>query len=190
MLSARLGDVLSELYLLSAVLKRWVDEGRQREDLIVVDYAMAAGEARMARAFDGVLRNHPTRWVGWLVRVAAFPFGFDRTGPRDALAKDCAETLLQPSPQRDRLTPDLYAGLPGDALAQLEQAFEAAVAAGPVRRKLRQAKLEDAEAGVAQGVISIAEREELERADGLLEKVVAVDDFAPTEFGALVNARS
>jgi len=190
MLSARLGDVLSELYLLSAVLKRWVDEGRQREDLVVVDYAMAAGEARMARAFDGVLRNHPARWVGWLVRVAAFPFGFDRTGPRDALAKDCAETLLQPSPQRDRLTPDLYPGLPGDALAQLEQAFAAATSAAPVRRKLRQAKLDDAEAGVAQGVISVAEREELERADELLGKVVAVDDFSPAEFGALVNARN
>ncbi|MBN7803716.1 DUF1974 domain-containing protein, partial [Algoriphagus aestuariicola] len=28
MISARLGDILAELYLLSAVLKRWEDEGR------------------------------------------------------------------------------------------------------------------------------------------------------------------
>lgn len=189
MLSARLGDVLSELYLLSAVLKRWIDEGRHDEDLPLVDYAMKAGEARMAAAFDGVLRNHPARWVAWVVRFAAFPVGLDRAGPPDVLARRCADMLLQPGPQRERLTPGLYPGLPGDAIADLEQAFVAAVKAAGPRRKLREAKLETAEDGLAQGVISADERESLDQADALREKIVAVDDFAPEEFASLAQAR-
>lgn len=37
-ISARLGDVLSQLYLASAVLKRYDDEGRQEADLPLVHW--------------------------------------------------------------------------------------------------------------------------------------------------------
>ncbi|MFX8227169.1 acyl-CoA dehydrogenase domain-containing protein, partial [Acinetobacter baumannii] len=39
-ISARLGDVVSQLYLVSAVLKRFEDEGRQEEDLPYVDWSV------------------------------------------------------------------------------------------------------------------------------------------------------
>ncbi len=68
MLSARLGDVLSELYLLSAALKRWDDEGRHEADLPVLRYAVEDGCARMQRSLDEVLANLPSRlaarWCG------------------------------------------------------------------------------------------------------------------------------
>lgn len=187
MLSARLGDILSELYLLSAVLKRWNDEGAAEEDLKLVDYAMATGEARLATTFAGVLRNHPARWAAALVRVIAFPFGFERDGPDDRLAKACAEILLTPSPQRDRLTPGIYAGTDGDAMAVLERAFLAAHGAAPLRRKLREAKIDDADEALARGVLSGAEREILRQADSLLDHVVAVDDFAPAELSPMAE---
>lgn len=189
MLSARLGDILSELYLLSAVLKRWNDEGAAEEDLKLVDYAMATGEARLATAFAGVMRNHPARWAAALVHAIAFPFGFERNGPGDRLAKACAEILLTPSPQRDRLTPGIYAGTDGDAMAVLERAFLGAHGAAPLRRKLREAKIDDADEALARGVLSGAEREILRQADSLLEHVVAVDDFAPAELSPMAEAK-
>src|SRR5690606_22367681 len=45
MISARFGDILSELYLSSAVLKRWNDEGRQDEDLPLLAYCLEASLA-------------------------------------------------------------------------------------------------------------------------------------------------
>ncbi len=189
MLSARLGDILSELYLLSAVLKRWVDEGSLHEDLPLVNYAMAAGEARLVAAFAGVLRNHPARWAAWLVRFVAFPCGFARGGPSDRLAKACAEILLTPSVQRDRLTPGIYAGAGDEALAVLERAFLAAQEVAPLRRRLREAKIDDLDVAVERGVLSVEEKDRLAEAERLLEAVVAVDDFPPEAFSSLMQAR-
>lgn len=190
MLSARLGDILSELYLLSAVLKRWIDEGSHLEDLPLVDYAMAAGEARIANAFAGVLRNHPARWVAWSLRAVAFPFGFERDGPADELAKVCAEILLKPSLQRDRLTPGIYPGVEGDAMAVLERAFLVAQEAAPLRRKMREAKIDDIEVAVMRGVLSAEEKDRLLNAKALLEQVISVDDFSPAELSSLAKPRA
>jgi acyl-CoA dehydrogenase len=186
--SLKFRDILSELYLLSAVLKRWVDEGRREEDLPLVDCAMAAGEARIAAAFAGVLANHPARWVAWLTRLIAFPFGFARSGPGDRLARTCAEILLKPSAQRNRLAPGIYPGNAGDPLMVLESAFAAAQSAAPLRRKLREAGLTDIDEAAARGVLTVVEAQNLGDAERLLEQVVAVDDFAPDELsGARIN---
>src|SRR5262249_56590458 len=69
MVSARFGDILSELYLLSAVLKRWQDEGRQEADLPLVEWCMAQGFATIETRFDEILSNFPNRVVARLVRV-------------------------------------------------------------------------------------------------------------------------
>src|SRR5690606_6730806 len=112
-----------------------------------------------AVAFAGVLRNHPARWAAWLVRAVAFPFGFAQGGPSDRLAKACADILLKPSAQRDRLTPGIYPGDGEEALAVLERAFAAAQEAAPLRRRLREAKLDDPDTAVERGVLSAEERD-------------------------------
>jgi len=61
MLSARYGDILSELFLLSAALKRWHDEGRQPADLPVLDYAMQTGFLTIEQRLDEILANLPNR---------------------------------------------------------------------------------------------------------------------------------
>ena len=73
LLSARLGDILSEMYFLSAALKRWEDEGRQEADLPVLDYVMVAGSARIEASFDEVFANLPNRLAGSLLRFAILP---------------------------------------------------------------------------------------------------------------------
>src|SRR5690606_671194 len=110
MISARLGDILAELYLLGAVLKRYEDEGRQREDKPIVDYVMKQGIGRIGTAFSGVLRNFPSWLAAMLVRLVAFPLGAPDAGPSDALTVKVADMLMSPSAQRDRLTAGLYLG--------------------------------------------------------------------------------
>ena len=75
MISARFGDILSELFLLSAVLKRWKDEGRQQADLPLVQWCMEASFATIETRFDEIFANFPNRPVAWLLRFLIQPFG-------------------------------------------------------------------------------------------------------------------
>src|SRR5262249_19202682 len=81
MLSARFGDILSELYLLSAALKRWQDEGRQKEDFAAVEWCMASGFRTIENRFAEICANLPNRFVGVLLKFLTQPFGARVLGP-------------------------------------------------------------------------------------------------------------
>ena len=108
MLSARLGDILSELYLLSAVLKRFEDEGRVEADGVLVDYCMAVGLKTIEASIDGVIANFPVRPLAWLLRAVVPRDSKRRIGPADALTRRCAELITEPSETRERLTSGLF----------------------------------------------------------------------------------
>ena len=61
MISERFADILCELYLLSTVLKRWQDEGRQDADFPLVAFCCESGLATMAARFE---RSLPTSRTG------------------------------------------------------------------------------------------------------------------------------
>ncbi|MDZ5699917.1 acyl-CoA dehydrogenase [Chelativorans sp. M5D2P16] len=183
LISARLGDVLAELYLLGAVLKRFEDEGRQVEDRPIVDYLMQQGESRIGAAFKGVLDNLPARWAAWLARAIAFPFGVPEPVPSDRQIGKLAEILMKPSAQRERLAPDLYLG-EGHAehpIKDLETAFALVVEAAPIEKKLREARIEDPDEAREKGIISDDELARLAEVRAAVEKVVAVDAFPMEE---------
>jgi acyl-CoA dehydrogenase len=182
-ISARLGDILSELYLLGAVLKRFETEGRKEEDRAIVDYVMAQGAHRMGIAFQGVLENLPARWAAFLVRIVAFPFGVPKPMPSDDVTSEVAGTLMKVSPQRDRLTPDIYLGEghKEHPLKDLERAFALVLEAAPIEKKMREAGIGDAAAARDKGVISAAEFKQFREAEAAVQKVVAVDAFPADE---------
>jgi acyl-CoA dehydrogenase len=181
MVSARFGDILSELYLLSAVLKRWHDEGRERADLPLVAWCMETGFATIEARLDEILSNLPNRPAAWVMRFLLLPFGLRRRGPSDRLTQACAEILLNPSATRDRLTADIFHGIPGDPIARLERAFALTLAAQPVRERMRRARVADAAKACAQALISEAEAASLMEAHEAVAAALAVDDFAPEE---------
>jgi acyl-CoA dehydrogenase len=183
MISARLGDILSELYLLGAVLKRFETEGRHEEDRPIVDYVMRQGQARIAAAFAGVLKNLPARWAAFLVRLLAFPAGVAAPMPSDKLTNEVAETLMKDSSQRDRLTPDIYLGEGHKEypLKDLERAFRLITAAAPIEKKMRDKHVHDPEEAHSKGIISAAEFEQLAEAKAAADRVVAVDAFPMEE---------
>jgi acyl-CoA dehydrogenase len=183
MISARLGDILSELYLLGAVLKRFEAEGRHEEDRPIVDYVMRQGQGRIAAAFAGVLDNLPARWAAFLVRLLAFPVGIPAPMPSDELTNEVAETLMKDSPQRDRLTPDVYLGEghKEHPLKDLERAFRLITTAAHIEKKMREEHARDPKDARDRGVISAAEFEQLAEAKAAADRVVAVDAFPMEE---------
>jgi acyl-CoA dehydrogenase len=178
MISARFGDVLSELYLLSAVLKRWQDEGRQQADLPLLAWCMESGFATIEARLDENFANFPNRPVAWMLRFLLLPLGPRRRGPSDRLTDACAELLLAPSATRDRLTVDIFHGTGDDGLARLERAFELTIATQSLRERLHKAHVRDIDKARQQGLINDAETGELQAAAAAVAAAVAVDDFA------------
>ncbi|WP_313436220.1 acyl-CoA dehydrogenase [Novosphingobium sp.] len=181
LLSGRLGDVLSELYLLSGALKRWEDEGRQEDDLPLLAWCMESGFATIEQRFAEIIANFPARPVGWMLRLFIQPFGRGRNGPSDRTIRQCAEILMEPCPARERLIDNVYIGGADEAVGRLTEAFRQTVATQPVHDRLRKARVRDLDKAREQGLISEEELASLRAADAAVAEVIAVDDFAAEE---------
>jgi len=197
MLSARLGDILSHLYMMSATVKRFHDDGCPKEDLPLLTWAMYDSSFKLQVAMDGVLANFPSRPVAWVLRRLAFPKGLTLTAPHDKWASRVARLLIEPGPVRDRLTAGIY--LPrkeDDVVGRLEFAMEAVIKAEPIEAKIRAAQKEGRltqrtaaerrDAAAKSGVITLAEFDHLARTDRLRREVIMVDDF-PTDLSRGAN---
>jgi acyl-CoA dehydrogenase len=200
-ISGRLGDVLSMLYLVSATLKRYEDQGRIREDLPLVRWAVRDALYRAQHAVDGILSNFPVKALATLLRWTVFPLGMPYRPPLDSRNHGCASIALEPGAARDRLTAGMYVPRDeADVTGKLEAAFLATIACEPVDEKLRKAvkkgKLAPrpgVELGLIakeQGLITPDEYVQWTRKEALRKGVIKVDDF-PQDFGraAIANAR-
>ena len=179
MLSARFGDILSELYLLSAALKRWQDEGRQKADFAALEWCMASGFRTIENRFAEILANLPNRFVAVILKFLIQPFGARVLGPVDRVVHQCAQLILEPSAARDRLTPDLSHVDDDGGVARLEKAFLLVTGAEDIAKKMHAARLHDWKEAVKKGVITQSEGEKLAAAHEAVAKVIEVDDFAP-----------
>lgn len=188
-LSARLGDILSELYLTSAVLKRFEDQGRPADDLPVVQWCCEQSLYRMQECFRLLLRNLPFRPLGWALRLAIFPSGRPYTEPRDRLDHQVAGVILRPGEARERLTRGIF--ISNDEQyrqGQIEQAFAQSAVVAPIEKTLRDARRNgllssrdlagQVEQALQQGLIEAADAEAMNRMAELRARVVAVDSFA------------
>ncbi|MCS3727674.1 acyl-CoA dehydrogenase [Bradyrhizobium betae] len=179
MLSARFGDILSELYLLSAALKRWQDEGRQKDDFAVLQWCMASGFKTIENRLAEILANLPNRFVAGFLKLVIQPFGARVLGPSDRVVHQCAGIVLEPSAARERLTPDLAHVDDDGGFARLERAFKLVTGTDAIAKRMRAAHVRDWKDAVAKGVITQAEGEQLAEAHEAVTKVIEVDDFAP-----------
>jgi acyl-CoA dehydrogenase len=188
-LSGRLADVLAHLYMCSAVLKRFEDTRRQKEDLALVNWAMRDSLYVIQNRLINVIRNFPIWWLRRPLRALVFPLGLSYREPSDTLGKRAARVLLNESMTRDRLIAGIYQSKGDDALGDLNRAFAATHRAAAAERRLR---------ALTHEVVTIANFEALieqGRAKGLSEvearlirdaqlaarKVIEVDDFAREE---------
>jgi len=189
-LSARLGDVLSYLYLSSAALKRCHDLGSPEYMQPLLRWAMEESLGQAEEALDRLLDNFPNRFIGCALRVLVFPFGRRHTGPGDELDAEVAELIGRH--KGDPALEELLAGCyrpqaDGDPVAALQRASDLLDETTPLHALLRQAvkdgKLQPApgqsqiDAGVAAGVLQAGQGERLHAAEKARRAVIDVDAF-------------
>ncbi len=193
-ISARLGDILSHLYLASATLKRFNDEGRKHDDLPFVQYAVEDSLYEIQHAIDELINNFPNRIIAKLLRMIILPLGTWLHKPSDEIAHKVAQLLQSPNASRTRLGQGQYLTRDGNNIfGKLEQALEDIINCEPIFDKVCQAldkKLpfyqlnKVADLGLAESIISKDEAELLIAAEISRQWVIAVDDFDHNELTA------
>ncbi len=190
-LSARLGDVLSGLYIASACLWRFERDGAPPEDLPLLAWSVEASLYDIQQAMDGFLANLPNRALAWVLRRVVFPWGLTRKAPSDRIGTRVVRALMTPGGARERLTRGMH--VPTDErepLGVLEPALRAVLETEQIERKLRALAREGrlraltererlAEAREA-GITGEEEFRAVERARRLKREVIMVDDFDAT----------
>lgn len=187
-LSARLGDVLSHLYICSAMLKRYESEGRPVADQAILAWAFHSAIYKIQIALRLVVDNFPNRYMRSLLRFVVFPFGRQEKEPGDRLTHRVAQLLLVPSDTRDRLTNGVFkSDTSTHPVCLMEQALPRVILAEPLERKLLKAlkqgeingitwdeQLKDA---VDKSIVSKEEADILLHVRELVAEIIAVDDF-------------
>jgi acyl-CoA dehydrogenase len=187
-ISGRMADAISQLYLASAALKHYHEQGNQPGDLPLISWVCEDSLYRIQQSFDTVFKNLPNRWFAFGLRWLVFPLGMRYRAPSDALEDKVAAILLRPAEERERLTAGMYLPKdPRERLPLLDEAFRQAVETRPLREKLRKAAHEktlhakgdaQVEEALQQGLITAAEAAALRSAEGLRRQAIQVDDFA------------
>ncbi|MDD2051152.1 acyl-CoA dehydrogenase [Pseudomonas putida] len=193
-LSARLGDVLSHLYLASAALKRYHDQGSPEYLQPLLHWAMEESLGQSEHALDALLQNFPSRTLGCLLRVLVFPFGRRHTGPSDTLDAEVAAIIGRA--KGDPALEELLAGCyrphsADDPVGALQHACDLLNANQPLHKKLHQAlksgQVKPApgessiDAALEAGVLQPAEAQSLRDAEAARRKVIDVDAFSKQE---------
>jgi acyl-CoA dehydrogenase len=191
-LSGRLGDVLSQLYIASAMLKRYEDQGRPVADQPLLAWSFHNAMHKLELALSAALRNFPVRPVGWLLWALVFPLGRRAVAPSDRLSHKVASILMTPNEARDRLGHGAFlAPTENHPAGRINSYLAAVIAAEPVERKFQKA-IKAAEFGtldyagqlslaVERGLITAEERRQLEELRRMTIDTIAVDDFDPEE---------
>ncbi|SDW11144.1 acyl-CoA dehydrogenase [Thiocapsa roseopersicina] len=187
-LSARLGDILSLLFMASCTLKHYEDQGRPDADRDLVEWAMADHLVRIQEALLALWRNFPRRGLARLLRVISFPTGLPFEGPSDALDHRVARLIMEPGAARDRLTAGIFESRdPRLAVGRIELALAAATHAdevqGVLRAAVRQGGLADHDTAtrlreaVAARLITAEDAAAVREAEQLRDAVIGVDSF-------------
>lgn len=195
-LSARLGDMLSMMYMASAAIKRFEDQNQPQEDVPLLNWSIEHCLAQYWQAMEDVLNNFPNKWVGILLKVIIMPLGKRAKAPSDKLTKKIAYLFAEPTGTRTRLLQEVCGGEP---FASLEKAFTKTIQSEALYRKvwdaakndpiLAQGSLEKAiEYAERLKIISNQESDLLRETEKLCFEICSVDDFEADEIAAHARA--
>nr|WP_170268964.1 acyl-CoA dehydrogenase FadE [Pseudoalteromonas ruthenica] len=198
-ISARLGDMLSYLYLVSATLKRYNDEGRRKEDLPLVKWACQEYLYRCQRALADLINNMPSVFLRGVLKVILFPWGRPVRKPTDKQEHVIAQLLQTPNETRERLSQHIFlTDGPHSLLGKQEQTLRNILAVEPLfdkvcratGKKLPFTQLDKvAQMGLDEGVLSEQEAHQLRDVEQQRLNVINVDDFDPADLLAGKAAR-
>ncbi|MCW9048088.1 MAG: acyl-CoA dehydrogenase, partial [Gammaproteobacteria bacterium] len=189
-ISGRLADALSNMYLITAVLKHYEDQGSKENDLPLLEWACEDSLYNVQEAMKAVMRNFPVPFVGKILNLVIFPLTKPYGGASDKQGHKIARLLLEPSSARDRLTKGVYmTDEPEDAVGRLEHALKVVLEAEDAERKLRDAiriglvtslNYEKAVAdAMSQSIIDQSEADKILAAHKAIQNAISVDEFSP-----------
>lgn len=189
MLTGRFGDILSWMYLGTAVLRRYEADGRRKEDLPFMRWSMEYTMMKIQQGFEDVLNS-----LGPLAAPFAFIQRLNRFGkkPSDKLTRKLADISQQHSPQRDRLTDYTFLSQdPSDQNYIFDEILKLSLEIAPIERKLQKALKNKIlsrkdkqlfQTAVEKEVLSEKEADQLKQIVALQEKAIEVDAFTDEEF--------
>ena len=192
MLSARLGDLLSSLYLSSMVIKNYENDGCPEQDWPVVEWSLQYLMHMYQTAMQEILQNYPNRMIASVLKLLLFPFGMNYQMPKDKLEKQMVELITQQTSTRENLTAGMYMDdVANNPLGHVNQVFIESLELQPVQDKIRAAikqkklskmpPVDMAKAAQKAGVITSAEAKKLLAFNERLMSVIHVDDFDESE---------
>ena len=196
-LSARLGDVLSFIYLASACLKHYRDQGEPAEDLPLLRWGVEDLLVKIEQAMHEILLNFPDRAMGIALRIVIFPLGRRLKPPSDRTGRHVAKLLMTPSAARDRLLEGCYVSHdPEDVTGLLNDTLDKVILADPLEQRLSKAQhsgelehdsnADDLAIAAESGVLSPEEAKILREARLARRAVIEVDDFSQEEMRSQV----
>ncbi len=189
-ISARLGDIMSQLYLASATLKFYHDSGKPSSDIDYVCWVLQTCLAKIQIACDELADNFPQKWIGKLLLWVVFPWGRAYQQPNDKLHSKIIEAMTAPSVLRDRLTKYCYQPTDANSLgARLDKALTQVAIIDPIMKKIQKAVQEKTiarhldfaarvQAALQLNVITAEEAEVVIAYEALRTEIVKVNEFS------------
>lgn len=199
MISARLGDVLSQIYMASAILKRYEEDGRQLSDLALVKYGLKQCLQRAGEAFEGYFDNFSSPVLAFIVKRLIFPYGIRYAKPSDEQAINVCTAIYNDEKLRQRLSHLCYiGGSAKESTAAVEAAYQKMKKVAPLEARItaaikngdlnKQVPWSDCiKQALKQQLIMQHEADQLLEADELRKNAIAVDSFTPEELPRRAN---
>lgn len=192
-ISGRLADALSNMYILSAVLKHFEDEGELKEDIPLMKWACEDALVNIQDALKGVMKNLPVPFIGRIMNFIIFPWTQPYHGPNDRLGHKVARLLLTPSDTLNRLSKGIYiTSDPEDPTGRLEHAIDCVTKASDLERKLRLSQKNGLVSGSGMALYADARDKNiindndlviLKQAHAAINNAIKVDEFSVSEHG-------
>lgn len=191
-ITGRLADALSELYMMSCILRRFENDGTPEADRIILNYAMQNSNYRLQEALKGVIQNFPVAIARPFLRLIVFPFGARAVPAQDTHGQKIVRKILEPGQLRDNLTRYIYkTDDVNNASGLIEAAFKKVIEAAPAEKKLERAirkglvsryhGLDWLKEAVEKQIITEHEAKLLQEMNDLVDEAIGVDHFDPQE---------
>ncbi|XTZ37561.1 acyl-CoA dehydrogenase FadE [Salmonella enterica] len=198
-ISARLGDILSQLFLASATLKRYDDEGRPEADMPLVHWGVQDALYQAEQAMSDLLKNFPNRLAAGALSLMIFPTGRHYHAPSDKLDHKVAKILQTPCATRSRIGRGQYlTPTEHNPVGLLEEALQDVMAADPIHQRICKelgknlpfTRLDQlAQQALAGGLINDDEANLLIKAEASRLRSINVDDFEPEALSAQTEVK-
>jgi acyl-CoA dehydrogenase len=191
-LSARLGDILSNLYFLSATVLRYQESGAKQEDKVIFDWSCQYLLSQCDEAIEGLINNFPKLFHRLLLKILLQPFGKRNNKPKDILSRKLVRACLQPTPLREQLIADVFKEpIDNCQVGKMNETFLALIQVLPIEKKILSLKkskqlsslsmLDLIDEAESKQLITQVESEAMRSVELMRQAMISVDDFSSDE---------